>query len=877
MKKYLPILIAFILAIVLVLCFPLFVRSQGSNDLCFKDKSAVCLDDRFLFSIVGSYGYQTKAEIIQKRIEAIARDSSISIDSVNIVENPKTATEIAVTKIVADNLVVIEITDIDAKQEGFNSRRKLGEYYLGKIQENIPKYRRKQQISLFFDRAIKLVFSRKTLLLILVALLILLVFLFFGAFFSLIVWNTKGCKRMIRRWKKIKSQKLTNNLVQSAKKTGECTKQLWKWFRNRLGNGLELIVFLIIFTLLTRLILIFFKMNFESILTERISEKAFSDLLTQIVNLSQILGLIILLGFLSILLHWFSSRGAGTVVLTFEETTALPNIKGKAIANLLVVELHRIRDIHTRLIDSIGEVEEDLQQQKLGQFNFPPLTPIRENIESYLSDIGSFEVGKNRFDFGRILLILRWLWPFGGVNRVIHGSIQTSDSETRLIVRLEYENQLNAWEVTCQPKESIADKIRDLAYIVSRELIPNITAQTWEGFKFLTEAILRYYQYQQTLDLKYLQESEENCKKAQQAESQSEKFYEKLSDLFYEIGRAYLDQEKYAGAENSFKSAIQVNPKNKYAYNGLGNVYYAETNFDEALNQYKYSRRLNEDFPYPDNGIGNVFHQKGDYGSAIKYYNSACLKDKKNWHSNFWKPYNNLGIIYLYRNARSFEEKLKDYDESIDYFEKAIAISKNTENTQELYPPYSGLALAYLFRNSIPEGNRNNQFTGSAKTRLVQICDALTKSLQKKSQNDLNRAIDYIQKALDIALDTQPYLYWNLGLIKLAEHQLGKACDAWKKAAELARIKNDQLCYEIYRYTAHAFSTQGSLNANSQQYLEGIKKLLSRGKFSKQKGRLKVMKKDLEMINTILNCQFSSLDVVISELKNAIDGKDKQH
>ncbi|MDM9380391.1 hypothetical protein QUB80_06705 [Chlorogloeopsis sp. ULAP01] len=229
------------------------------------------------------------------------------------------------------------------------------------------------------------------------------------------------------------------------------------------------------------------------------------------------------------LLYWLSNSRAGTVVLAFEDTT-LPSEEnnktgekpklGKAIADSLVGELHRIRHIHTCLTQAMRTGEEDIQLQRLGEFNFPPLTPIQENIESNLTEVGTFEVGKTSISIGRILLVLKWLWPFGGVKRVISGSVQTYASTIRLFVRLEYLNQVKAWEVTWKNDQTqpMTEKVRDLAYKVVMGLVPDITAQTWEGFKFFTEAIHNYYLYQHTGLLEDLQNAEENCKKARQVE-----------------------------------------------------------------------------------------------------------------------------------------------------------------------------------------------------------------------------------------------------------------------------------------------------------------------------------------------------------------------
>ncbi|MDM9380390.1 tetratricopeptide repeat protein [Chlorogloeopsis sp. ULAP01] len=150
-----------------------------------------------------------------------------------------------------------------------------------------------------------------------------------------------------------------------------------------------------------------------------------------------------------------------------------------------------------------------------------------------------------------------------------------------------------------------------------------------------------------------------------QKSTTSRKKYHKLADLFYKIGVAYLENQKYDKTEKAFLASIEVAPQSEsyYSHTGLGNVYYAQKKFDDAINQYERTNRLNEDFPYAINGIGNIYFQKGEYQKAHKYYEDACTQDDKYWHSHFWKPYHNLGLIYLYDD----EEKLTHEEKLINY------------------------------------------------------------------------------------------------------------------------------------------------------------------------------------------------------------------
>jgi Flp pilus assembly protein TadD len=56
----------------------------------------------------------------------------------------------------------------------------------------------------------------------------------------------------------------------------------------------------------------------------------------------------------------------------------------------------------------------------------------------------------------------------------------------------------------------------------------------------------------------------------------------KCSDCFYNMGLAQAAKKDYAGAETSFKKAIEVKPDSAEAYSGLANIYNAQRKFDDA-------------------------------------------------------------------------------------------------------------------------------------------------------------------------------------------------------------------------------------------------------------------------------------------------------
>jgi tetratricopeptide (TPR) repeat protein len=132
-----------------------------------------------------------------------------------------------------------------------------------------------------------------------------------------------------------------------------------------------------------------------------------------------------------------------------------------------------------------------------------------------------------------------------------------------------------------------------------------------------------------------------------------------------------------------------------------------------------------------------------------------------------------------------------------------------------------------------------------------------------KIDSKLEDAIKQIKKAADIALESQPYIYWNLGLITLAQGKVDKdkvkeVCDAWEKAVIIASNQSDKLCIEIYKYAINALQKPNILTP---------KQALSKCR----QGWLKIILKDMIIISKILDEKNESINNLISILNENIE------
>jgi len=103
------------------------------------DLAAVTLDGEVLFQVPGVTAYPAaeRAQAIRQRIEAIAADRSIAIDSLRVVEMEDRS------KIVADDRLVVAFVEFDAAAEGI-SRQILAEQARIRIAAAIASYRKER-------------------------------------------------------------------------------------------------------------------------------------------------------------------------------------------------------------------------------------------------------------------------------------------------------------------------------------------------------------------------------------------------------------------------------------------------------------------------------------------------------------------------------------------------------------------------------------------------------------------------------------------------------------------------------------------------------------------------------------------------------------
>lgn len=128
------------------------------------------------------------------------------------------------------------------------------------------------------------------------------------------------------------------------------------------------------------------------------------------------------------------------------------------------------------------------------------------------------------------------------------------------------------------------------------------------------------------------------------------------------LGNAFLASGDGAQAIEAYQKAIQLNPYYWDNQNALGNAFYRLGNYAKALEAFQRVTVLEPDIDLGYENVGNIFLQEGKYQDCIPYFQKALQIQP------FWSTYSNLGTAYFF---------LKEYPNSVDMFEKAVALNPN--------------------------------------------------------------------------------------------------------------------------------------------------------------------------------------------------------
>ena len=188
---------------------------------------------------------------------------------------------------------------------------------------------------------------------------------------------------------------------------------------------------------------------------------------------------------------------------------------------------------------------------------------------------------------------------------------------------------------------------------------------------------------------------------------------------YYELGVLYKENNSHEEAINSFKKAIELNPKHSMALYELGIIFEQQKNYDEAIKNYTESLRIKENSEAFQN-LGVCYLKKGMLKEAYRNLVKAILLNP-----NKYTIYNNLGAVL---------ERIGNYDSAVQMLE--IGIKLNPKNTIGYYNLGLVLDKKGDFENAIKNYEKavelGHKKSGEIKKRIKQL-KAIISSLPKYS------------------------------------------------------------------------------------------------------------------------------------------------
>ena len=442
------------------------------------------------------------------------------------------------------------------------------------------------------------------------------------------------------------------------------------------------------------------------------------DILLAAAQVCAAVGLLLLIG---LLIRWLSVGRTGTRILPFEVAAGENRYSGKALSDALLTEILRIREIHREIGAATGDAV--LTPAATLGVSLKNLGVVpSQSFDATLNDVATVGLGGDtKLAVGSLLLVLKRLWPWGGTDAIVTGSVQRYGAVVRLVARWE-QSDVQAWGVSkrVEADDQVADLVRDLAYKMLQTwptgdtagpASQNKVAQTWEGFKHYTEALNGYRHYNATgrdFDL-------ERARTNALAAAQAEKGFSALFILFLHLSNAYVQRtntliggesfsvtggdravedaaasarrENLAHAAEMARQGIgfsdQAESQPLYPWSwamlGMANVIRAErTEVAKACAPIEKAVSLNPEDPTLHTLLAKVYTVAQDYDRALASARRAVEIAPKDYDAHY-----SLGAVLYYRGQ---------YGGAVASLRQAIEMSDGNKATD----PYSMEAHSYL-------------------------------------------------------------------------------------------------------------------------------------------------------------------------------------
>jgi len=261
------------------------------------------------------------------------------------------------------------------------------------------------------------------------------------------------------------------------------------------------------------------------------------------------------------------------------------------------------------------------------------------------------------------------------------------------------------------------------------------------------------------------------------AAKQAEHLNDKLPEVHFSLGTAFNATGHTSEAIAELKRALELAPNSDEAYRRLGNAYMNVGQKDESIKALQKAIDINPYYWLNQNALGNAYFEFGDYEKALKQYQTVTQLE----------PNNSAG----YDNMGSVLSRMGKYEESINSFQRALQLQPYPATYTNL-----GTDLFYLKRyaESVPMFEKAVAMNPSDETYMGNLADAYRWAGEKeKAKATYDKAIALAYKQLEV----NPRDASTLGHLALYDAKKGDT-DQAKDFVRRARAIDPSNVYLIY-------------------------------------------------------------------------------
>lgn len=236
-----------------------------------------------------------------------------------------------------------------------------------------------------------------------------------------------------------------------------------------------------------------------------------------------------------------------------------------------------------------------------------------------------------------------------------------------------------------------------------------------------------------------------------------------IAKSYLVVGSNYTKTNNYPKALSNYSQALSATNNQRIeaeAYFLIGQIYLEQSNYDDALAQYHKSLRLFETQKNKNGitkvllSIGSLYTGFGKNKEALNTYNKALQISKQNNNLKQELALRGIGTVYF---------NYGEYEKSIAYLEKSLALIKSKKDTNLESRLLSDIALVYLemgsYQKAIDYSQASLKTDPSIRTKIHNVAfsygvigDSYVELAREQKNNPvlIDSAVSYLEKAVKL-------------------------------------------------------------------------------------------------------------------------------